>query len=172
MVLEDQRLWAGAIAEFGLSCRIVEPVRVRMLVFPQNQGILFRGRFSGTVILPCVLCTEDSLIVLEQSFDSFEPFPAGPLLPEGEDAPPAHEVDGAVVRLTQRGGYELNPAALAWEEFSLALPVNPLCREDCKGLCPVCGANRNLEPCSCQRGEGDSRLACLRGVVLGEKSKE
>ncbi|MDR1359536.1 MAG: DUF177 domain-containing protein [Deltaproteobacteria bacterium] len=171
LILDDQRLWEGPIAEFGLSCRIAESIRARMLVLPQDQGVLFRGALSGTVILPCVLCTEDSLVVLEHNFDSFESFPAG-LLPRGEEDPlPAQETDDAVIRLNARGGCELNPAALAWEEFSLALPVNPLCREDCKGLCPVCGANRNRENCSCPSMQGASGLACLRGIALGGKRK-
>jgi uncharacterized protein len=166
LVLDAQRIWEEPVAEFGLACRIVEPLRARMRIFPQEQGILFRGRLTGAVVLPCVLCTEDSLIALDQSFDSFEPFPAG-FSPQGEaDGDPAPEADEAVVRGTPRGGCEINPAALAWEEFSLALPAHPLCREDCKGLCPVCGANLNRETCLCRRTGDDPRLARLRDVVL------
>ncbi|MDR2076418.1 MAG: DUF177 domain-containing protein [Desulfovibrio sp.] len=171
LVLDDPRVWEDPIAEFGLACRIVEPLRAQMQIFPQDRGVLFRGRLTGTIVLPCVLCTEDSLVVLDQRFDSFEPFPADPALREERDESPAHEVDEAVIRITPHGGYELNPAGLAWEEFSLALPVNPLCREDCRGLCPLCGANRNREDCGCERPEGDPRLACLRDVVLAGKQK-
>jgi uncharacterized protein len=56
--------------------------------------------------------------------------------------------------------------AICWEEFVLALPVVPLCSEDCKGLCPACGANLNVENCFCRRDEGDPRFSVLRGVVL------
>jgi uncharacterized protein len=170
LVLDDQRIWEAPIAEFGIACRIVKPIRAQMRIFPQDQGVLFRGRITGTVSLPCVLCTEDSLIGLDESFDSFEPLPVDPLL-RGDRAEEdtAHEVDGAVVRLTPQGGYEVNPAGLAWEEFSLALPVNPLCREDCKGLCPSCGANRNRESCACARAEGDPRLAVLRDFPVKRK---
>jgi uncharacterized protein len=172
LVLDAQRIWEEPVAEFGLSCRIVEPLCVRMRVFPQNQGILFRGRLTGAVVLPCVLCTEDSLIALDQGFDSFEPLPAD-FPPRGEtDGELAHEVDEAVVRITPHGGYEINPAALAWEEFSLALPAHPLCREDCKGLCPLCGANLNRETCLCRRTGEDPGLARLRGVVLSGKREK
>ena len=41
---------------------------------------------------------------------------------------------------------------LAREALVLALPMRFLCREDCKGLCPICGANRNTAPCTCQEG--------------------
>ena len=50
------------------------------------------------------------------------------------------------------------------EQFYLALPMKPLCREDCAGLCPKCGTNRNTGTCSCATGFEDPRLAPLRGL--------
>jgi uncharacterized protein len=172
LVLEDRHLWEGSIAEFGIPCRILEPLSVRMRILPQDQGVLFQGRLTGTVALPCVLCTEDSVVPLDHRFDSFEPFPADPWLREKTEDDPEHEVDEAVVRITPHGGYELNPAALAWEEFSLALPVKPLCRKNCKGLCPSCGVNLNRESCACERTTDDPRLAVLQGVVVKGKKKK
>ena len=60
----------------------------------------------------------------------------------------------------------LDLAAVCWEEFVLALPVNPLCKTDCKGLCPQCGTNLNNGTCGCIPDEGDPRLAVLRGLTL------
>ena len=48
------------------------------------------------------------------------------------------------------------------EQFYLALPMKPLCREDCRGLCPVCGVNRNRESCTCQAEWVDPRMDALR----------
>jgi uncharacterized protein len=48
------------------------------------------------------------------------------------------------------------------EQFYLALPMKPLCREDCKGLCPICGVNRNRETCSCRSEWVDPRMEALR----------
>jgi len=53
------------------------------------------------------------------------------------------------------------------EQFFLALPMKPLCREDCKGLCPVCGINRNRETCTCQSEWVDPRLEPLRHLTRG-----
>ena len=64
------------------------------------------------------------------------------------------------------GAPEINLAGLLWEEFVLALPVRPLCKPDCKGLCPDCGKNLNEGSCSCVRDEGDPRLAALRGLKV------
>ena len=52
------------------------------------------------------------------------------------------------------------------EEIALAVPVQILCKEDCRGLCPSCGANLNLAPCNCVQKTGDPRLAVLRQLKL------
>jgi uncharacterized protein len=53
---------------------------------------------------------------------------------------------------------------LVEEQLQLDLPMKPLCRPDCKGLCPRCGADRNNAPCEC-REEGDERLAKLKSLL-------
>ena len=68
--------------------------------------------------------------------------------------------------VVENGVSYLDLGAICWEEFVLALPVNPLCRPDCKGLCPQCGANLNDGPCQCAPEEGDPRMAVLRGLKL------
>jgi uncharacterized protein len=48
------------------------------------------------------------------------------------------------------------------EQIVLALPMYPRCKEDCRGLCSVCGANLNLGECGCDRSEIDPRWAALK----------
>jgi uncharacterized protein len=50
------------------------------------------------------------------------------------------------------------------EQILLALPMYPRCSEDCRGLCPVCGANLNQRECGCERGEVDPRLIVLKSI--------
>lgn len=50
---------------------------------------------------------------------------------------------------------------IAREQIYLNLPLKPICREGCKGLCPVCGANRNLTECDCKNVDVDPRLLPL-----------
>ena len=59
-------------------------------------------------------------------------------------------------------------AGLMREQFYLALPMKPLCTDDCKGLCPQCGTNRNVSQCSCTQGWVDPRLAALQALKTGE----
>lgn len=53
---------------------------------------------------------------------------------------------------------------LVEEMLQLEIPLKPLCRPECKGLCPRCGADRNIAPCEC-REEGDERLAKLKSLL-------
>jgi len=48
------------------------------------------------------------------------------------------------------------------EQFILALPMKPLCRDECAGLCPVCGVNRNRDTCGCRTEWTDPRMDALR----------
>ena len=171
--VDDQSFWQRLIKEFDLDIQIVEPLDAEVSILPQAQGVLFRGRLTGRVAMPCDRCSGVSQISLDQSFDSFEPFPRAAMAPGAEASDGEEEFDDAdeaVIRLAAHGkGLEINPAALAWEEFSLALPLKPLCGPDCKGLCPICGRDKNTESCSCGQGQGDPRLAALRGITIEKK---
>src|SRR5512142_385683 len=59
---------------------------------------------------------------------------------------------------------DLDP--LVREQLVLALPAYPVCREDCKGLCPVCGTNLNERECGCDRHVPDPRWAGLKNLKL------
>ena len=59
---------------------------------------------------------------------------------------------------------------LVREQFQLVLPMKPLCRDDCKGLCSECGTNLNRDTCTCSHKWEDQRLAALRGLL--DRSKE
>jgi uncharacterized protein len=50
------------------------------------------------------------------------------------------------------------------EQVLLATPLKMLCREDCQGLCPQCGRNRNTEPCDCEQHPSDPRWAALNEI--------
>jgi uncharacterized protein len=47
----------------------------------------------------------------------------------------------------------------------LAMPMNPICKDDCAGLCPQCGSNLNQEQCQCERDTVDPRLEVLRQLL-------
>ena len=67
--------------------------------------------------------------------------------------------DAASEFVAEEGKLELE--AMATEQLYLSLPLKPVCSENCRGLCPACGANRNIDPCTCSDQPLDPRLAPL-----------
>jgi uncharacterized protein len=59
----------------------------------------------------------------------------------------------------------LDLAEMLREQFYLALPMQPLCRPDCQGLCPTCGIDRNVDTCQCKTEWIDPRLSVLKTLV-------
>ncbi|MGI8552513.1 MAG: YceD family protein [Dehalococcoidia bacterium] len=53
------------------------------------------------------------------------------------------------------------------QHLVMAEPMQPLCRPDCAGLCPECGADRNGDPCHCQEEPIDARWTALRNLAIG-----
>jgi Predicted metal-binding, possibly nucleic acid-binding protein len=151
----DQSLWTGPMKEFGVAGKIGRPFQASVRITPQDDGFLVFGEFSGSVVLPCVRCAEDFELPLSGRFDSFEQAGAA------ED-----DLEGVARVRVVKGMPEFDIGGYLWEQFLLAMPENPLCAEDCKGLCPKCGVNRNQGLCACAEDKGDPRLAVLRNLKL------
>ena len=63
-------------------------------------------------------------------------------------------------------GEQLDLLEMARENVLLAVPLAPLCRADCRGLCPQCGTDLQVETCSCTRAERDNRWAALDSLRI------
>ena len=81
-------------------------------------------------------------------------------------APAKLSVDVDTFLIDDKHELDLEPAIR--EYGLLALPMKPLCRTDCRGLCPRCGVNQNFEACACILDEPDERLAVLRALLSDE----
>ena len=116
-----------------------------------GEEVLFQGRFSGVSVGECDRCLEEARVPVEGEVCWF--FTSGPAIVEGAAAREQSEVlevdpDDPEPPGRIAGG-EVDMAPMLWEELVLAAPSKCVCREDCRGLCPVCGANLNLAPCGC-----------------------
>lgn len=152
----DQLVWRDRWKDFGLRVSPGRDLVATVRIQPQgDQAALVRGRLAGSVTVPCDRCAAEFECVIDTEFDLFEELPK-----EGEN-----EGEEARVRLAGEIA-ELDMAAILWEEFVLALPMKPLCSEDCKGLCPGCGVDLNKGECICDREEGDPRLAVFRNMKI------
>ncbi len=166
LIVDDPAVWEAPIAEFGMCCRVTEPLRGEVFLLPVEGGCLIRGRLTGKVVVPCDRCAEDVPVEVNTRFESFEPVPSE--ADSEASASFSEAVDAEAARLGAAGP-EINPAALLWQEFALALPAKPLCSAECRGLCPRCGRNRNTGTCICPPEEGDPRMAALRNLKIAKR---
>lgn len=114
--------------------------------------------------LPCNRCTEEALVVLDQAFDEFEEYPdTEPAAAEACDE--RGLLEGGDVLLLENGVPVLDVSALVWEEFSLALPVKPLCSSDCGGCVPSVVKTSTKAPAAAPPTRRP-RLAALRNLKI------
>lgn len=120
--------------------------------------IRLKGRFSGAFEVPCARCVEPVEVKLGAEFDLI-------FRPLGVDVGAAERAISAGE--TEIGYYQGDSLLLEdvlREQVLLSLPARTLCKPDCKGLCPRCGKNRNLEECTCEGGSLDPRWGALEGL--------
>nr|WP_297864570.1 DUF177 domain-containing protein [uncultured Acetatifactor sp.] len=119
-----------------------------------------RARVEGSVELSfqakCDRCLTDVPVTLRLEFTHMALAP-GRTPEETEDE----------VKLTD--GYYLDTEAFVHNEILINWPVKILCREDCKGICPVCGQNLNMRDCGCDTFVPDPRMAVIQDIF---KNKE
>jgi len=121
------------------------PVTIKGCLSEMRAEYLFQGRVSGTYRHSCDRCLD----AVEQPFDLevMWAFSQGRQRdPLGESEANADEPDAGFSTF-EGEAIDLRPQV--WEEIALAAPTKYLCKEDCAGLCPRCGANLNRESCSC-----------------------
>ncbi len=120
-----------------------------------SQGVLAEGEVTSTLSLICSRCSEPFACPVREPFSVYYQHP-GTGATEGEVELTAEDLDTEFI---EEG--RLDVTALLQQNLLLALPVQPLCRENCQGLCPRCGANRNQGPCACPGPPLDPRFTVL-----------
>jgi uncharacterized protein len=151
-----EREYAAGQLEANEEFRVVAPVSLTFDIFKQAQRFRLAGRVQTTLELACCRCLEAFTTPVDAPFDlRYQPHTEnrgeGELEIEEDDLTTAfYEHD------------EIDLAQLMREQLYLSLPMKPLCREECRGLCPVCGTNLNRGACACSNVWEDPRLAALR----------
>jgi len=136
--------------------RVVAPVELAFDIFKDNAQFRLVGSVSTTLELPCSRCLEPFALPVASSFDlRYQPHTEN--TGEGE-----REVEEDDLTTAFYENDTIDLGQLMREQFFLALPMKPLCREDCQGLCHDCGTNLNRGTCSCQRAWEDPRFAALK----------
>lgn len=125
----------------------------------RGEEVRLRGLIKTEVELLCDRCLAPARAPLEVEFDTS-------FIPQEAEAAKAENVEllAEDLGLSAYDGEAVDLNELVREQILLAVPSRRLCREDCKGLCPKCGADLNAGHCSCEQGEVDPRWAALAGL--------
>ena len=110
------------------------------------EGVLATGEVTGGATFICARCLKEMPADVEVDITELFYAPG-----HGEGEEDAYRVTGTDI--------DLEPAVR--DAVTLALPLNPVCKEDCKGICATCGKDLNFEGCVCRADDVDPRWAAL-----------
>lgn len=121
------------------------------------DGFLFEARMAYDQELSCGRCLKP----IGQRVEAGVELLIAPGIPEptaGE-----HELRESDLNVMFVEGDDIDTQPILLEQLQLNVPMRALCRDDCAGLCPVCGEDRNLKACSCETAVTDPRWDALKG---------
>jgi len=118
------------------------------------QGLIVEVALSGRIQAECARCLDNFELAVATQFTELYAFDERSMSESQLLLPPNHQID---------------LAPLAREYLLLDLPMTPLCRPDCQGLCPVCGINRNREHCEHEGAPGGPHFSTLKDFLNPKK---
>ncbi|RKP55410.1 DUF177 domain-containing protein [Cohnella endophytica] len=134
--------------------KLLTPVEYDLVAQAANDRILVSGQLSCDVRMQCSRCLdqieENVRVPFEEQFR---------IIDEDEEAEAQMSEDDDAVPVSEE---RIDLVPFLAEEFVVQLPYAPLCKEDCKGLCPECGSNLNEQSCGCNTEKIDPRMAALQ----------
>lgn len=116
------------------------------------------GEIIADVEIDCCRCLQKTENSLEISFSAVF------VTPENYTEEKESELNDGDLEVSIFDGGEIDLTELIREQILLNLPIQVFCQKDCQGLCPKCGANRNLIDCNCKEVEIDPRWASLKNL--------
>jgi DUF177 domain-containing protein len=148
----------GRMREYHLR----EPIRVKVSYYRAGTEVFLTGEVSASTAASCARCAEEFIAGNRRQFRYV-------MAPKavGYDKQADLCADDLEFSLYEGENIDLTP--LVREQVLLALADRPLCREECKGLCPHCGSNLNESDCGCSSEARDPRLAVLRTLKVGRR---
>ena len=130
------------------------------LVEESEAQVRIQGSYTVEMVAQCDRCLVRARFPLNAGFDLFYR-PVSEIAREEEVEIDSGETE---IGFYEGGGIELEE--ILREQMLLALPMQRVCSEDCKGICPVCGKNRNETACDCHVQTADDRWSALRKLEL------
>ena len=135
---------------------IEEPVTVDVTLTHKDRDLRFQGSINTTVRCQCSRCLKEFSRAVDSSFNLlYLPHPVT------TDAEEEIELKYEDLNIGFYDGVRFDVDVMIAEQIDLTMPMKLVCAETCSGLCPVCGADLNIESCLCKDAGADPRLAVL-----------
>jgi uncharacterized protein len=145
----------GAVDYHTAEFRQVDTLEVCATAELVEWQIRISGELHTRLELMCARCLEPVIEEISRDFDLFY----RPMQSMTQDEDFRLKLDDTEIAFFEGNGLFL--ADVLAEQVLLALPMKAICRSDCRGLCPHCGANLNTDDCRCEAHPADARLAPL-----------
>ena len=139
--------------------RLIEPPEISGQILRKGKQLFLNGRLSARAQVDCDRCLKSVEVPVRTTF-SLQYVTA-----QEYEWAHAAELEESDLALSVFDGEAIDIDEIVREQVLLAVPSRSLCREDCKGFCPVCGADRNLKECGCRNEDSDPRWAGLKELV-------
>jgi uncharacterized protein len=152
----NRALARGTLHEYFIKA----PLQVSLAFYRAGTEIFISGTLDVATTAACSRCVEEFDLPSRRRFR----YVLAPKVTSDENDFALKAED---LELSFYQGDEVDLTPLIREQALLALAERPLCREECLGLCPHCGANLNEGDCGCSLGGLDPRLAALRNLKVG-----
>ncbi|MDX1649372.1 MAG: DUF177 domain-containing protein [Myxococcota bacterium] len=154
-------------ADAELAAAFAEPLALDLRVHTMGEDLYLEGEVRGELALTCARCATRYREPVRESFRLVLE-PAGSRVPADPEGAEGLDRDGLYLSDELEHGWyrgsEIHLDRFVKELVALGVPVQPLCREDCRGLCPRCGIDRNEARCGCVEEVRHSPFAALRAL--------
>ena len=155
----DIPLDCSAVEFQGMRYEFTKKPPLHVRITNQNRKkVLVEGNADYTLSIPCSRCLDSVEVTIPVEIHVSLDFSR-----EDEERTREMEEEGYL------NGYSLDVDLLVLDEILLEFPEKVLCRDDCRGLCPVCGQNLNQGECGCNRESLDPRMAAIQDIFKNFK---
>lgn len=148
----------------GSAYPVLDGAKADLTLTNVSDGqVLLEGSLAVTLLIPCDRCLRDVTVKVNAAFSHQISSP------DRERNASEETEDSSDDDLSFVSGYELDTDQLISNEILIHMPVKVLCKEDCKGICSVCGHDLNEGECGCDRFVPDPRMAAIKDIFNASK---
>jgi len=139
----------------------VAPARGELTVINTGRMLLLTGHVRAEAEVACSRCLRPMRLTVNAELE--EEFATRPAGPHGQVM--AIEDEEPIARVIEEDSFDLDLTELLRQNVLVAMPLQPICSEGCRGLCPHCGQDLNVGDCGCREREPESPFSALRELL-------